>query len=193
MITNRSRRCGVGLEILDELEEPPLEIAVGRTLEVLPRTDERLVKTLPVERLQQVVERVHVEGAQGVVIEGGHEDDQRHARRADGFDDLESARAGHLYVEKDQVRFQASDGVDRVGAGGALGHQFQPVFGREERAQPLAGQRLVIGDEDTHLAVRHATWNAASPAGAGAWRKGNSSLTARPLVSSENSMRCAVP
>ena len=139
-----------------------------RALELLAGADERLLEALAVEWLEQVVERVDVEGAQRVVIEGGHEDDERHARGADGLDDLESAGAGHLDVEKDQVRLQASDGVDRLGAGGALGHEFQPVFGREERAQPLAGQRLVVGDEDTHLAVRHATWNAASPGGAGA-------------------------
>ena len=52
-----------------------------------------------------------------------------------------------------------------------VGHsadELQPLFGREQRAQPLARQRLVVGDEDAHLAVRHATWNAASPGGAGA-------------------------
>ena len=130
------------------------------------------MEALAVERLEQVVERVDVEGAQRVVIEGGHEDDERHARGADGFDDFEAAGAGHLHVEKDEVRLQASDGVDRVGAGGALGDELQPVFRREQRAQPLAGQRLVVGDEDAHLAVRHATWKAASPRRRGRLMKG---------------------
>ena len=63
---------------------------------------------------------------------------------------------------------QPPDRVDRLGAGGALGDDLQPLFRCEQRAQPLAGERLVVGDEDAHLPVRHATWNAASPGGAGA-------------------------
>ncbi len=183
----------VRLEILHELEEAPLEIAIRLTLEILPGAYERFVEALAVERLQQVVERVDVEGAQRVVIERRHKHDERHARRTDGLDDLETARAGHLDVEEDQVRLQPPDGIDRLGPGGALGDDLQPVFRREERAQPLASKGLVIGDEDAHLAVRHATWNAASLGGVGAWWKGNSSRTARPLVSSENSIRCAAP
>ena len=127
------------------------------------------------------------------MIEGGHEHDERHARRTDGLDDLEAARAGHLDVEEDQVRLQPADGIDRLGPGGALGDDLQPVFRREQRAQPLASERLVVGDEDAHLAVRHATWNAASLGGVGAWWKGNSMRTARPWSSSENSSRCAAP
>ena len=34
--------------------------------------------------------------------------------------------------------------------------------------QPLASKGLVVGDENAHLAVRHATWNAASLGGVGA-------------------------
>ena len=120
------------------------------------------MEALAVERLQQVVERVDVERAQRVVIEGGDEDDERHARRADRLDDVEAGGAGHLHVEEHQVRLQPADGIDRLGAGRALGDDFEPVFRREQRAQPLARERLVVGDEDAHLAVRHATWNAAS-------------------------------
>ena len=127
------------------------------------------------------------------MIEGGHEDDERHARRADSLDDIESAGAGHLDVEKHQIGLEAPDGVDRVGTRGTLGDDLEPVLRGEKRAQPLTGQRLVVGDEDAHLSVRHATWNVASPGGTGAWWNGISSRTARPLFSSENSRRWAVP
>ena len=53
----------VRLEVLHELEQPALEIAVGRTLQMLAGADERFVEALAIERLEQVVEGVDVEGA----------------------------------------------------------------------------------------------------------------------------------
>ncbi len=97
----------VRLQVLDQLEQAALELAVGRALELLAGPGERFVEALAVERLEQVVEGVDVERAQRVVIEGGDEDDERHPRRADGFDDVEAGGAGHLDVEEHQVGFAA--------------------------------------------------------------------------------------
>ena len=60
-MTKRSRRCGVRLEILDELEQAPLEIAVRRPLQLLAGAHERFAEALAVEWLEQVVERMDVE------------------------------------------------------------------------------------------------------------------------------------
>ena len=91
------------------------------------------------------------------MIEGGDEDDERHARGADGFDHFESAGPRHLYVEEDEIGLETADGVDGVGTGRAFGHELEPVLRRQQRAKPFAGQGLVIGDDHAHLAVRHAT------------------------------------
>ena len=106
---------------------------------MLPGADERFVKSLAVERLEQVVERVDVEGAQRVVIEGRDEDDERHARGADGLDDFESAGARHLDVEKHQVRLQPADRVDGVGARRALRDELQPLFAAQAACAAARG------------------------------------------------------
>jgi hypothetical protein len=48
--------------------------------------------------LQQVVERVRIEGLDRVAVECGHEDDHGHAGLRDSAQHLESVDAGHLDV-----------------------------------------------------------------------------------------------
>ena len=81
------------------------------------RAGQRLAEALAVERLQQVVERVHVERPQRVAVVGGDEHDERHLVGADGVDHVEAVRARHLHVEEHQVGLQRHD---RLGAGGAV-------------------------------------------------------------------------
>ena len=145
------------LQILNELEQASLEISVRAPLELLTGSPERLREPISIERLEQVVERVHVERAQRVVVERRHEDDERHPLRPDGLDDLETVGAGHLHVEKDQVWLKPPDRVDRVSAVRALGDDFEPVFAGQQRPQPLARQRFVLRDQHANPAVRHAT------------------------------------
>ena len=59
-------------------------------LELLARARERLPEPLAIERLEQVVERVHVERAQRVAIVGGDEDHERHPVGADRVDHVEA-------------------------------------------------------------------------------------------------------
>ena len=73
------------------------------------------------------------------------------------FDDVEAAGARHLDVEKHQIGFQPADGIDGFDSGWTLGDDFDPVLGAEQHAQTLTRQRLIVGDENAHFAVRHAT------------------------------------
>ena len=72
-------------------------------LQLLLRAGEGLAEALAVERLEQVVDRVHVERAQRVAVVGGDEDDERHLVGADRVDHVEAVGAGHLHVEEHQV------------------------------------------------------------------------------------------
>ena len=58
-----------------------------------------------VEGLEDVVDGVHVESLDGVIVEGGGEDDLRQALFAFEklFDYAEAVEAGHLHVEEDEV------------------------------------------------------------------------------------------
>ena len=65
---------------------------------------ERLLEPLGAERLQQVVDRVHLERAQRVLVVGGDEDDRQVA--PEQLEHLEAVELRHLHVEQHQVRLQ---------------------------------------------------------------------------------------
>ena len=184
---------GGRLEILDELQKPALQIAARSAVHLLTGARDRLPETFAVEGLQQIVQRMDIERAQRVLVVGRHEDDQRHARGADGFDDVEAGRAGHLHVQEHEVRLQPADRLDRLGAVLALGDDLEPVLRRKQRTQPLARERLIIGDYNACSRLVHATREAAPSLPDGAWVKGNSMRTARPSDPSENSRVCSSP
>src|SRR2546427_817443 len=61
------------------------------------------------ERLQQIIECVHFEGADGVLIVGGDKYGERHRRRPDRLNDLQTVEPGHLYIEKNEIQRLARD------------------------------------------------------------------------------------
>ncbi len=79
------------------------------------------------ERLQQVVDRVHVERPQRVLVVGRDEHDRHVA--ADQFEHLEAVELRHLDVEKQQVGMQLGDGLDCLEPVGALGHDLDVGIG----------------------------------------------------------------
>ena len=91
-------------EILDEGQQPPAEVAGLVAFDLLARALQRLAEPLAVERLQQVVERAHLERPQRVLIVRGDEDHERHALAADRLDHLEPVHLRHLDVEEHQIR-----------------------------------------------------------------------------------------
>ncbi len=164
MIDEALEALGRRFQVLHQFEQPPLEFAAGAAFDLLPGARDRLLEPIAVERLEQIVERVNVEGAQRVRVVGGDEDHERHARRADGLDDVEPAVARHLHVEEDEIGLQFLDRGNRRHAIGALRDDVHAGFAGEQRSQPLARERLVIRDENTSAwrCVSHATRDAAS-------------------------------
>ena len=87
------RRPGGGRELPDRQRLAPPE--------PFARPLQRGGQTLGAERLQQVVDGVHVEGAQRVLIVGG---DEHHGDvAADQLEHLEPVELRHLHVEQQQV------------------------------------------------------------------------------------------
>ena len=89
---------------------------------------EGLEDAAAIEGLEQVVDRVHVEGAHGVLVECSGEDDLRHGAGRffveELFDDGEAIEAGHLDVEEDEVGMMGLDEVDGFKAVAALGEDL---------------------------------------------------------------------
>ena len=112
---------------------------------------ERLDEALVVEGLEEVVDGVYFEGADGVLVEGRGEDDLRHAELLfegeDFFEDGEAVEAGHADVEEDDVGVVGADEVDGFDAVGALGEDGDVAGGVEEVLEFLAGEGFVVNDQ----------------------------------------------
>jgi hypothetical protein len=100
-----------------------------------------------VEGLEQVIHGVCVEGAHGVLVVRGDEDDGRHAVAVDELQDFEPVQFRHLDVEEKQVGGEFGDGLDGLEAVGALGSDADVRVGAEEFAEVSTRQFLVIYDD----------------------------------------------
>jgi len=107
-----------------------------------------------VEGLKQVVDGVHVKGADGVLVVGGGEDDQGQALEATVVDKVfqngEAIEAGHLDIEEDHVGLVLFDELDGFDAVGSLGENFDTADGLEQILQLFASQLLIVDDESRH-------------------------------------------
>ena len=122
-----------------------------------PDMVEGCIETGRIDRLQQIVEGVNFESFYGVAVIGGHEDNTRETGRRDGPDHFEAIHFGHLDIEQDQADGLAAQERNGVAAGGAFtGHRKIGVTGKQ-RAQALAGKRLIVDDQgsDAHTAGRN--------------------------------------
>jgi hypothetical protein len=107
------------------------------------------------DRLQKIVERVHLERAQRVPVVGGNEHDRREVCRGDARDDIEPVEPWHLHVEEHEVRAQRENRVHRRLAIAGLADDLDVLFPPEADAQPFARKRLVVDEHGTDHA-RHA-------------------------------------
>ena len=87
-----------------------------------------ILETLAVERLKQIIQGVHLEGAQGELDVGRHENDGGHGRAVEPFQHAEAVQFRHLHVEKDQIGFLSADRGHCLAAVGALASDFDVGF-----------------------------------------------------------------
>jgi len=102
-----------------------------------------------VEGLEDVVDGVHVEGLDGVVVKGRGEDDVGNFEFAldELLEDAEAVETRHLDIEEDEVGIVFLDEVDGVESVFALGQKidFREAF--EEEGQFLASGLFVVDDD----------------------------------------------
>src|SRR5690606_14333557 len=72
------------------------------------------------------------------------------ARALQVADDLEAVHLGHLHVEENKVGMLPPDGRERLLAIGAFGGDLDVGFLLQQVAEAVAGQRLVVGNQDSH-------------------------------------------
>jgi Ca-activated chloride channel family protein len=138
------------------------------------------VKAVHGERLQEIIDRVRVEGAHSVLVEGGREDDG--GTGLDQLQDFETIELGHLDVEKEQVGGVLRDGFDGFEAVGAFGGDLDIGVIPDEFAEKCAGELFVVNDHSAqHLPATLPRWRIPSGSrhvscNAGGWMRARLSI-----------------
>jgi hypothetical protein len=83
------------------------------------------------------------------------------------LDELDPALARHRHVEDQHVEVLGADAGDHLVAVGGLGDDAHVVGGLEQLAQPLAEDRVVVGDGDADEGSRHREGGGRTPVEAG--------------------------
>src|SRR5579864_488984 len=105
------------------------------------------MESLLVEWFQQVVESMCLEGAQGVLIVSGREDNHRHLFGSQLLEDLKSIQPRHLDVEQNQIGVINADGRDGLFAVLTLRHNLDVGLRGKKYAEFFSSQPLVIRDD----------------------------------------------
>src|SRR5580765_4124411 len=108
-----------------------------------------------VDRFQQVVEGIHLEGTHRVCIVRGREDDLRHVLEA--RQQVEAGAAGHLHVQEDQTGLLLLDHRPRLGGAAGLAAHLQPGMLGQQAPHLAARQGLVIHDHGLHGTIGRRT------------------------------------
>jgi hypothetical protein len=111
------------------------------------RAFDRRVEALLVERLEQVVERVHFERAQRVLVIGGSEDHERQLVVVERCEDVEAGARGELDVEEQQLGAETVDERHRFVAVGRDADDFHVVASAQQAHEARAGEALVLNDQ----------------------------------------------
>jgi hypothetical protein len=129
------------------LHELRLERAAFFSVQLATRAIHRAFEPLAVERLEQVIHRVHVEGLERVLIVGRHEHHGRHPVGTHRLNHIKPGAPRHLDVEKHEIRLLADDRLHRLIAVRRLANHLHAHLVSEQRPHAFAGKRFVITDE----------------------------------------------
>ena len=171
-------------QLVELIDEPS---GRGGVAEPLPRPLERLREPLPAHRLQQVVDRAHVERRDGIAVVGRDEDDVRDVARS--LQDVEARALGHLHVEEAEIGRGLVDQPDRGFRIGGLARELEVRVCVEQLLHPLARRPLVVDDD---AAVLHASVSA-EPGGAGAAGRISRARAPRPPGAGDRSRAARLP
>ena len=102
-----------------------------------------------IERLEQVVDRIDLEGLDRVLVVGRGEDDlgQRDFLVEQLLDDAEAVEAGHLHVEEDEVGAAVLDQADGFEPVLTLGYDVDLAGVFEQVGKLVAGELLVVDND----------------------------------------------
>ena len=127
---------------------PLLQVAVIRLSERGTNALDTAQEALPIERLQQVIDRLDLEGAYGILGVSGCKHDQWRCDVTEPVEDVEATACSELNVEINDIRNRRGNGGDTRLDGSGLG--FHPEIGQlgKETPELRARRRLVLDNDD---------------------------------------------
>jgi hypothetical protein len=128
-----------------------LSQCVATVCELLFGAVERAMEAGIVEGFQEIVEGSCFEGAQGILIVGGNENDGWRKIAAEEFEKVEAVALGHLDVEENQVRLGFADLRQGLGSRATLACDFDFRIEPQKYPEVAAGQRFIVDDDRTNL------------------------------------------
>jgi hypothetical protein len=99
-----------------------------------------------IERLQEVIEGVRLEGANRILIVGRGKNYKGEITGIDFAEHLETVEIWHLNVEQEQVGVKAIDSGNSLAPVLAFGNDDYIWLGLEQYAHLVASESFVIGD-----------------------------------------------
>ena len=108
------------------------------------------VEALIIDRLQQKVQSVYFEGADGKAVVCGYEDYMWKDIAADGLDYIEPTLTGHLHIEKYQIGRSAADCFNGFASVMTFGNDLACAGSFHASAYTATGQFLVVDNDHPH-------------------------------------------
>ncbi len=134
---------GVGGRRIARRDVPGLDRDPG------PHLLNRLQHPFAVERLQQVIHRIHLEGAHRILVESGGKNHlrQTHPLVQQLLEHGEPVLTWHLHIQKDNVRLVRAHQFHGFDAIRPLCHHLHAFHRLQQIQQLLPGKRFVVDDE----------------------------------------------
>src|SRR5262245_23430645 len=132
---------------LADLAQEGIELLLGRDAlaHLVSHACERRAESASVEGLEEVVDRVHFEGLDGIAFVRGREHDAREV--LEPLEDLESVRLRHPDVQEDEIGPQGVDDPHGALAVSGLAHDLEVRVLGEEPLEAVP-RRLLVVDHD---------------------------------------------
>ena len=96
---------------------------------------------------------MHLEGTQGELVVGRHENDRGHGLSIDLFQHTEAVQLRHLHVQENQIGFVPSDGGERISPVSAFAEDIDIRLLVEQLANPLSRQRFVVDNQRPNFSI----------------------------------------
>src|SRR6185369_2570313 len=138
-------------QVSQQRQELIVNVAILQAADHCLGSFQSLLESVTVEGLQQIVERVHLEGFQSILIVGSDEDHGGHSFSADSFDYFKTIHRRHLDVEENEVGTQLANGTNCFVSIRAFANHFNTGIVRQQTLDSSAGEWFIVDDQGSNF------------------------------------------